>query len=673
MIPVPSGVRVWLSVGRTDMRRGMNGLALQVQETLGRDPFAGDLFVFRGRPGRPDQDPLARRSRAVALRQAAGAGQVRLAVDERSAASRSRPHSSPTCSTGSTGVTRFTHSGRNARDSCTFCERQTAVCDSIVAWIRSRHRDAEAGRHATRSGAHVMRSWRSPGSADDAATIARQNLEIAKLKRQIYGPRSERTARLLDQMELELEELEATATEDEIAAERAAAKTTNVAPFTRKRPSRQPFPEHLQRERIVVPAPTTCDCCGGTRLRKLGETVTETLEVIPRQWKVIQHVREKMTCRDCERISEPPAPFHVTPRGWAGPNLLAMLLFEKFGQHQPLNRQSERYAREGVPLSLSTLADQVGAGCAVLEPLLRRIEAHVFAAERLHSDDTTVPVLAKAKTITGRCWVYVRDDRPFGGCAPPAAIFYYSRDRGSEHPQAHLAKWSGLLQADAYGGYTKLYDGDRSPGPILEAACWAHARRPFFALADIEASARRKAEGKAPAPISPLALEIVKRMDRLFEIERGINGKSADERRAVRQALSRPLVDELEARMRAERPKLSRGSDLAKAMDYMLKRWPAFTRFLDDGRICMSNNAAERGLRGIALGRKSWLFAGSDRGGHRAAAMYSLIVSAKMNDIDPQAWLADVLARIAEHPASRLDELLPWNWRPANAALSRAA
>ncbi|MGK2922868.1 MAG: IS66 family transposase [Methyloceanibacter sp.] len=510
-------------------------------------------------------------------------------------------------------------------------------------------------------------------NADDAATIARQNLEIAKLKRQIYGPRSERTARLLDQMELELEELEVTASEDEIAAERAAARTTNVAPFTRKRPSRQPFPEHLPRERIVVPAPTTCDCCGGTRLRKLGETVTETLEVIPRQWKVIQHVREKMTCRDCERISEPPAPFHVTPRGWAGPNLLAMLLFEKFVQHQPLNRQAERYGREGVPLSLSTLADQVGAGCAVLEPLLRRIEAHVFAAVRLHGDDTTVPVLAKAKTITGRCWVYVRDDRPFGGGAPPAAIFYYSRDRGGEHPQAHLAKWSGLLQADAYGGYTKLYDGDRSPGPILEAACWAHARRPFFALADIEASARRKAEGKAPAPISPLALEIVQRMDRLFEIERGINGKSADERRAVRQALSRPLVDELEARMRAERPKLSRGSDLAKAMDYMLKRWPAFTRFLDDGRICMSNNAAERGLRGIALGRKSWLFAGSDRGGHRAAAMYSLIVSAKMNDIDPQAWLADVLARIAEHPASRLDELLPWNWRPANAALSRAA
>jgi transposase len=508
--------------------------------------------------------------------------------------------------------------------------------------------------------------------ADDAATIARQNLEIAKLKRQIYGPRSERTARLLDQMELELDELEASATEDEIAAEKAAAKTTTVAAFTRNRPSRQPFPEHLPRERIVVPGPTACDCCGGTRLRKLGETITETLEVIPRQWKVIQHVREKMTCRDCERISEPPAPFHVTPRGWAGPNLLAMLLFEKFGQHQPLNRQAERYAREGVPLSLSTLADQVGAGCAVLKPLLQCIEAHVLAAERLHGDDTTVPVLAKGKTHTGRCWVYVRDDRPFGGRAPPAAMFYYSRDRGGAHVEAHLARWSGVLQADAYSGYNKLYQADRMPGPILEAACWAHARRPFFALADIEASARRKAEGKTPAPISPLALEVVRRIDALFEIERGFNRRSAEERRILRQELAAPLVADLEALLRAERPKLSRGGDLAKAMDYMLRRWSAFTRFLNDGRVCLSNNAAERGLRGIALGRKSWLFAGSDRGGERAAAMYSLIVTAKLNDIDPQAWLADVLARIAEHPASRLDELLPWNWQPTG-AVSRAA
>ena len=420
---------------------------------------------------------------------------------------------------------------------------------------------------------------------------------------------------------------------------------------------------------MVEPAPTACACCGGSRLRKLGEDVTETLEVIPRQWKVIQHVREKFTCRDCEKISQAPAPFHVTARGWAGPSLLAMILFEKFGQHQPLNRQAERYAKEGVPLSLSTLADQVGAGCAALEPLIRRIEAHVFAAPRLHGDDTTVPVLAKGKTDTGRCWVYVRDDRPFGEPAPPAAMFYYSRDRGGEHPQAHLAKYSGLFQADAYGGYNKLYQPDRQPGPILEAACWVHARRPFFIMADVAENARRKARGSTTAVISPLALEAVRRIDALFEIERTINGETAERRRAVRQELSAPLVAALESWMRESRAKLSRGNDLAKAMDYMLKRWTAFTRFLDDGRICLSNNAAERALRGIALGRKSWLFAGSDRGGQRAAAMYSLIVTAKMNDVDPQAWLADVLARIAGHPAHRLDDLLPWNWRP----LSRVA
>ena len=317
-------------------------------------------------------------------------------------------------------------------------------------------------------------------ASDDQALIAHQQLQIKKLTRELYGSRSERTSRLLDQIELQFEELESSATEDEFAAEKAVAKTTTVTAFTRKRPARKPFPEHLPRERVIVPGPTACLCCGGSRLRKLGETITETLESIPRQWKVIQYVREKFTCRDCEKISQAPAPFHVIARGLVGPSLLAMILFEKFGQHQPLNRQAERYAREGVPLSLSTLADHVGAGCAVLEPLLRRMEAHVFAAERLHSDDTTVPVLAKGKTATGRCWVYLRDDRPFGGTAPPAAMFYYSRDRTAEHPQAHLTNYAGIFQADAYSGYNKLYEPDREPGPILEAACWVHARRPFF-------------------------------------------------------------------------------------------------------------------------------------------------------------------------------------------------
>jgi hypothetical protein len=339
-----------------------------------------------------------------------------------------------------------------------------------------------------------------------------------------------------------------------------------------------------------------------------------------------------------------------------------MILFEKYGQHQPLNRQAERYTRESVPLSLSTLADQVGACCTVLWPLHERLVAHVLAAERLHGDDTTVPVLAKGKTVTGRCWTYVRDDRPFGGRAPPAAVFFYSRDRSGEHPQQHLAAWAGILQADAYGGYGKLYDAARGPGPILEAACWAHARRKFFVLADIEASARRRAQGRTPPVISPIALEAVQRIDALFDIERSINGLPAEQRLAVRQEQSAPLGAALEAWMREERRKLSRHSEVAGAIDYMLKRWASFTRFLEDGRICLTNNAAERALRGLALGRKAWLFAGSDRGGQRAALLYSLIVTAKLNDVDPQAWLADVLARIADQPANRLDELLPWNW-----------
>ncbi len=510
-------------------------------------------------------------------------------------------------------------------------------------------------------------------ASDDAALIAHQKLRIEMLTRQLYGQRSERAARLIDQMELSFEELEIAATEDEIAAENAVAKTIDVAAFTRKRPARKPFPNHLPRERVIVAGPTACLCCGGTNLRKLGEDIAETLEVIPRQWKVIQHVREKFTCRDCEKISQAPAPFHVIARGWAGPSLLAMILFEKFGQHQPLNRQAERYAREGVPLSLSTLADQVGACTAVLAPLINRIEAHVFTAERVHGDDTVVPVLAKGKTETGRCWVYVRDDGPFGGTAPPAAMFYYSRDRSGEHPQGHLESYVGLFQADAFSGYTKLYEETRKPAPLIEAACWVHARRPFFAMADPAENARRRARGQAPGVISPVALEAVRRIDTLFEIERAINGQSPERRLSVRQELSAPLVADLKRWMEGERTKLSRGNDLARAMDYMLKRWPAFERFLEDGRVCLSNNAAERALRGIALGRKSWLFAGSDRGGQRAAAMYSLIVTAKMNDVDPQAWLADVLARIAEHPASRIDELLPWNWKQRSAPQSQAA
>ena len=510
-------------------------------------------------------------------------------------------------------------------------------------------------------------------ASEDMALIAQQKLRIAKLERQVYGQRSERSARLIDQLSLAFEELEASATEDEIAAERAVANTTDVAGFMRKQPERNTFPDHLPRERVVIDPPTACECCGGNRLRKLGEDVTRTLETQPRRGKVIETVREKFTCRDCEKISQAPAPFHVIARGWAGASLLAMIMFEKFGQHQPLNRQAERYALEGVPIPLSTMADAVGSVCAALDPLRRLVETHVMAAERLHADDTTVPVLAEGKTDTGRCWVYLRDDKPFGGTDPPAAMFYYSRDRRGEHPRGHLAGYSGILQADAYDGYNKLYLPGRSPGPILEAACWVHARRPFFAMADIEENARRKAVGKKEIPLSPIAIDVVRRIDALFAIERSINGKSAEERLATRRRLSRPLVDDLHAFMSAQLARLARGHDLVKAINYILKRWPAFTLFLEDGRVCLSNNAAERGLRGIALGRKSWLFCGSDRGGQRAAAMYSLIVTAKMNGVDPQAWLTDVLSRIAAHPAHRLDELLPWNWKPRASVISAQA
>ncbi len=291
-----------------------------------------------------------------------------------------------------------------------------------------------------------------------------------------------------------------------------------------------------------------------------------------------------------------------------------------------------------------------------------------MAAARLHADDTTVPVLASGKTDTGRCWIYVRDDRPFGGAGPPAAMFYYSRDRKGEHPQAHLARYVGILQADAYDGYHQLYLAGRNPGPIREATCWAHARRPFFAMADIEENARRKAAGKKEIVLSPIAIEVVHRIDALFEIERSINGKRAEDRLAVRQTLSRPLIKDLHAYMREQVVKLSRGHDLAKAFNYILKRWASFTLFLEDGRVCLSNNAAERGLRGIALGRKSWLFCGSDRGGQRAAAMYSLIVTAKMNGIDPQAWLADVLSRIAAHPAQLIP---PIGWMSCYPGIGR--
>lgn len=516
--------------------------------------------------------------------------------------------------------------------------------------------DEVAALRAALAAAELARQEAEARAAGAEAMVAHLRLLIAKLKHDRFGASSERGRKLIDQLELELGELVAAASEDAAKAENAAGKDKSSGgsgTSPRQQPARAPLPDHLPRERMVIAAPSACPCCGG-KLSKLGEDITETLEVIPRQWKVIQTVREKFSCRSCETITQPPAPFHPIARGRAGPQLLAMILEAKFGQHLPLNRLSEIYAREGIELSVSTIADWVGACTASLAPMMALIDAHVLAAARLHGDDTTVPVLARGRTITGRVWTYVRDDRPFAGPAPPAATFRYSRDRTGEHPQRHLAGYAGILQADAYAGFNELYAPGRKPGPITEAACWAHGRRKLFKLAEVARA--------------PLAAEAVQRIDAIFAAERAINGLPAEQRLAVRQQQIAPLVTALETWMREQRARMSRHAEVGKAMDYMLTRWDAFSRFLHDGRICLTNNAAERQLRGVALGRKAWMFAGSDRGGERAAAMYSLIATAKLNDVDPRAWLADVLARIADHPASRLHELLPWNWKAAQAA-----
>ena len=511
-------------------------------------------------------------------------------------------------------------------------------------------------------------------AADVRAQLTKQSVEIqalkfeiARLKRETYGQTSERSARLLDQLEFQLDELETERGEDEARADLAACAAGRPE-RPRKQPVKKPFPEHLPRERVVIAGPTTCPCCGGDKFSKLGEDVTETLEALPRQYKVIQTVREKMACRACETITQPPAPFHVIARGHVGASLLAMLLYDKYALHQPLNRQSKEFARAGIDLPVSTLADHVGAASLALAPLFALLEAHVFKAERGHGDDTTVPLLAKNKTITARLWTYVRDDAPFGGADPPAAVYYFSRDRTGAHPQTHLARFHGILQADAYGGYKALYADDRPGGAITEAACWAHGRRKFFVLADVAAKAR-----DPRIVISPIALEAITRIDAIFDVEREINGLDPERRRAVRQERVKPLVDDLHSWMIAQRARVSGGSPIGKALHYMLVRWDAFARFLEDGRICISNNAAERALRDVAIGRKSWLFAGSDRGGERAAMIYSLIMTAKLNGVDPQAWLTDVLSRIAEHAASRLAELLPWNWNAAREPAGHAA
>lgn len=498
-------------------------------------------------------------------------------------------------------------------------------------------------------------------NADLLARNAHLELMNEKLRRDKYGASSERSRRILEQLEMTFEELKADAAEAEIVGQQAALKTSKVAAFERKRQARRDFPAGVPREQVVIAAPEQCPCCGSDNLSHLPPTITETLEKVPARHKVIQTVREKVACRHCEKISQPPAPFHVTPRGMFGPHFLASLVFQKYGLHQPLNSQRDRLESEGIPLSLSTLADQIGAVSAATKPLFLLMEAHVLAAERLHGDDTTVPLLAKYKTDIARMWDYVRDDRPFGGPAPPAVVFYYSRNRKGEHPRAHLANYTGILQVDRYAGFNDMFKEGWADKPMTRANCWAHGRRQFFELVDVARQLKRKRDARPIA--SPLALEALQRIDRIFEIEREINGKTAAERLAVRRERAAPIVSELEGWMREQRNILSRHDPVAKAINYLLNDWQGFTNFLSDGRICLTNNAAEREVRGIARGRKAWLFVGSDRGGERAAMMYSFIGTCRLNDVDPLLWLTDVLARIADLSQSRLHELLPWTWK----------
>lgn len=496
--------------------------------------------------------------------------------------------------------------------------------------------------------------------ASQQTEIDNLKLLIFKLKRMQFGRSSEKLDRQIQQLELRLEDLETNEAASEPAPIEPATATSTASKQTqkqRRKPARRPLPATLPRETVThAPKHEDCPDCGG-KLRPLGEDVSETLEYVPAHFKVICTVRPKLSCACCTRIVQEPAPSRPIDKGLAGPGLLAHVLVAKYADHLPLYRQAEIYEREGVELERSTLADWVGGASRVLTPLVDSVKKYVLSTGKLHGDDVPVPVLAPGtgKTNTGRLWTYVRDDRPAGSRAAPAVWFAYSPNRKGEHPAEHLKNFRGILQADGYAGFNRIYDG----GQVVEAACWAHVRRKMY---DLHQAHR-----------SPIAAEALERIGALYGIEKEIRGRSPDERKEIRSNQAKPLLDSMQAWLKSTMLKVSRKSDVALAINYALGRWPALVRYCDDGNIEIDNNAAERALRGVALGRKNYLFAGSDAGGERAAAMYSLIGSAKLNGINPEAYLRTVLERIADHPINRIEELLPWNVFPATQATVEAA
>jgi transposase len=511
-----------------------------------------------------------------------------------------------------------------------------------------RERDVEFAAHAlTKAELEIALRSLKVGALE----IEKLKVQLARLKRQSYGQSSERLDTMMDQLELTLEDMEISQSSQLTRLKHF--DDTAVPERQKRKPKRLPLPDHLPRIDVVHEAPGKGGCvqCGND-VSPLGEDVTEILEYTPARFHVIRHVRPKVACKACDHIAQAKAPPNVIPRGRAGPKLLAHILVSKFADHLPLYRQSVIYKREGVDLNRSTIADWVGQAAWLLQPLVDHIGKHVFDADKIHTDDTTVKVLdpGRGKTKTGRLWVYKRDNRSWHSADPPAAIYYYSPDRKSAHPQAHLGKYKGFLQADAYAGYAQLYDLGRKAGPIVEVGCWAHARRKLYEVWEADRQS-----------IAAQGLEIIKA---LYALEDTIRGAALETRQAERQK-SNILVNDFFEWAEAVLAQISVRSALAGALHYAVGRKQALLRFTEDPRLEIDNNSAENSMRGIAIGRKNYLFAGADVGGERAAAIYSLIETARLNGLDPQAWLGDVLERIAHgHTINRIEELLPWNWKP---------